>query len=125
MTENEIATVVLDCAFKVHKELGPGLLEGGYELCLFYELAKTGLLVERQKPIPLIYDNVNMGTGYHADLIIENKVLVELKSVEALKHIHLAQVITYLKLSNYKLGLLINFNTELLKYGIKRVANGM
>lgn len=123
MTENEISKVVFDCALKIHKSLGPGLLESAYEECLFYELRKTGLQVEKQKPLPLIYEDVKLEIGYRIDLIIENKVIIEIKSVESLNDIHLAQVITYLKLSNCKLGMLINFNVSLIKNGIKRVVN--
>lgn len=124
MMENEIAKVVYESALKVHRSIGPGLLENAYETCLLYELAKTGLTIEAQKPIPLYYDNLNMGVGYRADIMIENKFIVELKSVEAIHGVHLAQTLTYLRLANCKLGLLINFNVELLKYGVRRVING-
>ncbi|MEN8192974.1 MAG: GxxExxY protein [Bacteroidota bacterium] len=124
MTENEISKIVFDCALKVHKALGPGLLESAYEECLFYELKKTTLKVEKQKPLPLIYGEVKLEIGYRIDIIIENKFIIEIKSVEALNDIHLAQVLTYLKLSNCKLGMLINFNVVLIKNGIKRVING-
>ena len=96
MTENEISKIVFDCALKVHKSLGPGLLESAYEECLFYELNKTGLEVEKQKPLPLIYEDVKLEIGYRIDLIIENKVIIEIKSVDALNDIHLAQLLTYL-----------------------------
>ncbi|RTL57277.1 MAG: GxxExxY protein [Sphingobacteriales bacterium] len=124
MTENELAKMVFDAGLKVHKALGPGLLESAYEECLYYELAKLGLLVEKQKGLPLIYEEVKLEVGYRVDLMIENKLIVQVKSVEALNDIHLAQVLTYLKLSNCKLGLLINFNTLLFKDGVKRVING-
>lgn len=124
MTENEISKIVLDQAIKVHKALGPGLLENAYEECLYYELKRTGLLVERQKALPLIYESVRLEIGYRVDLLVENKLIVELKAVEAINDVHLAQVLTYLNLSNSKLGLLINFNVSLLKNGIKRVING-
>jgi len=124
MTENEISKIVFDCALKVHQALGPGLLESSYEECLYYELKKTGLLIEKQKALPLIYEDVKMEIGYRVDLIIERKFIVEVKSVEALNDVHLAQVLTYLKLSNCKLGLLINFNVSLLKNGVKRIING-
>lgn len=124
MTENEIATIVFESALKVHKRLGPGLLERAYEECLFYELKKTNLKVEKQKALPLIYDEVRLDIGYRLDLIIEDKFIVEVKSVESLNEIHLAQILTYLRLSNCKLGLLINFNVILLKNGVKRVING-
>ena len=113
----------LDCSFKVHTELGPGLLESSYEACLAHELKKAGLKVEVQKPLPLIYDDIKLEVGYRIDLFVENELIIELKAVEALNDLHLAQVLTYLKLSNKKLGLLINFNVKSLKLGIKRVIN--
>lgn len=124
MSENELAKVVFDAGLKVHKALGPGLLESAYEECLHYELQKTGLYLEKQKGLPLEYENIRLDTGYRVDLLIENKLVVELKSVEAFTDIHLAQVLTYLKLSRCKLGLLINFNVLLFKDGVKRVING-
>jgi GxxExxY protein len=123
-TENEIAKIVFNCALKIHKNLGPGLLESAYEECLYYELKKTGLKIEKQKALPLIYEEVKLEIGYRIDLIIENKFIIEVKSVEALNDVHLAQLLTYLKLSNCKLGMLINFNVKLIKNGIKRVING-
>lgn len=125
MTENEISKIIFDCALKVHKALGPGLLESSYEACMFYELNKTGILVEKQKPLPLIYDEVKLDIGYIVDLIIENKVIIEIKSVEVLNDVHMAQILTYLKLSDCKLGMLINFNVTLVKNGIKRIANNL
>jgi len=125
MTENEISKIIFDCALKVHKALGPGLLESAYEACLFYELKKVNVKVEKQKPLPLIYEDVNLEIGYRIDLIVENKVIIEVKSVEALNDVHLAQVLTYLKLTNCKLGMLINFNVTLIKNGIRRVANNL
>ena len=124
ITEDEISKIVFETALKVHRSLGPGLLESAYEECLFYELKKTNLFVEKQKGLPLIYDDVKLDVGYRIDLIVENKFIVEIKAVEALTDVHLAQLLTYLKLSNCKLGLLINFNVKLLKYGVKRVING-
>ncbi len=124
MTENEIAKCVFDAGLKVHRALGPGLLESAYEECLYFELTKTGLYIEKQKPIPLVYETIRLDAGYRVDLIIENKLIVEVKSIDALADIHLTQVLTYLKLSNCKLGLLINFNVLLFKDGIKRVING-
>ena len=124
MTENEIAKIVIDLGLKVHKILGPGLLESSYEECLFYEIKKYGLYVEKQKALPLIYEEVKLEIGYRIDLIIENKLITEVKSVESLNDIHLAQILTYLKLSNCKLGILINFNTVLFKNGVRRVING-
>lgn len=125
MTENELSKIAVDCMFKIHKNLGPGLLESAYEECLFYELSKTGLPVERQKPLPLIYETIKMEIGYRVDLMIENKLVIEVKAVEALNDIHKAQVITYLKLSGCKLGLLVNFNITLIKDGIKRIVNNL
>lgn len=125
LDENEISKIVFDCALKVHKTLGPGLLESAYEECLFYELSKTGLKVEKQKPLPLIYESVKMEVGYRVDVIIENKVIIEIKAVEALNDVHLAQLLTYLKLTDCKLGMLINFNVSLIKSGIKRVVNNL
>lgn len=116
-----IFKIILDCSFKVHSELGPGLLESAYEECLFYELMKNGLKVEKQKALPLIYDDVKLEIGYRVDLLVENLIVVEIKSVEALNEVHLAQILTYLKLSNCKLGLLVNFNVKQLKNGFKRV----
>lgn len=124
ITENEISKIVFEAGLKVHKALGPGLLESAYEECLYYELNKTGLFVEKQKGLPLVYEDVTMEIGYRADIIIENKFIVEVKSVEALNDVHLAQVLTYLKLSDCKLGMLINFNVSLFKDGVRRVING-
>ncbi len=125
MTENELSKIVFDCALKVHQKLGPGLLESAYEECLFYELNKTGLDVQKQKALPLIYEEVKLDVGYRLDIIIENKLIVEIKSVDALNDVHFAQLLTYLKLTNCKLGLLINFNVTLIKNGIKRIANNL
>lgn len=123
MTENEITELVIGCAIQVHKELGPGLLESAYEECLSYELSKYDLKVERQKHLPLIYEEVKMECGYRADFVINQKVVLEIKSVEALNDIHLAQMITYLKLAKCRLGLLINFNVLKVVSGVKRVVN--
>ena len=125
MTENELSRIVFDCALKVHQSLGPGLLESAYEECLFYELRKIGLRVEKQKPLPLIYEEVKLDVGYRIDIIVENKLVIEIKSVEALNDVHFAQLLTYLKLTNCKLGLLINFNVSLIKNGVKRVVNNL
>lgn len=125
MSENEISKIVFDCALKVHRNLGPGLLESFYEACLFYELDKSGLYVQKQKGLPLVYDEVKLELGYRVDLLIENKVVVEVKAVDALNDIHLAQVFTYLKLLDCKLGLLINFNVTLIKNGFMRVVNNL
>ncbi|MEI2759036.1 MAG: GxxExxY protein [Bacteroidia bacterium] len=125
MTENEISNKIIGAAIKVHTALGPGLLESAYKECLFYILVKVGLKVEKEKPMPLVFEEVKLDCGYRIDLLVENKVVIEIKSVDALNDVHLAQTLTYLKLGNYKLGLLINFNVALLKQGIKRVANGI
>ena len=124
MDENEISKIVFESALKVHQTLGPGLLESAYEECLFYELKKYNLKVEKQKQLSLVYEEVKLDAGYRIDIIIEDKFIVEIKSVEALNDVHLAQLLTYLRLSNCKLGLLINFNVDLLKNGVKRVING-
>ncbi|MCC9072057.1 GxxExxY protein [Flavobacterium sp. F-65] len=125
MTENELSRIVFDSVLKVHKALGPGLLESAYEECLYYELKKTGLEIEKQKGLPLIYEEVKLDIGYRLDIIIENKLILEIKSVEALNNVHFAQLLTYLKLTNCKLGLLINFNVVLVKNGIRRVVNNL
>jgi GxxExxY protein len=125
MTENEISNRIIAAAIEVHKNLGPGLLESAYKECLYYKLSQQGLQVVKEKPMPLIFENVKLDCGYRIDILVENKVLIEIKSVDALNDIHLAQVLTYLKLGNFKLGLLINFNVVSLKAGIKRVVNGL
>jgi len=111
----------LDCAFKVHTELGPGLLESAYRECLAYEIMKKGLNVEKEKPIPLVYEEVKLDCGYRIDLLVEDKVVVELKVVETFKDVHIAQTLTYMRLSGCKLGMLLNFYTKSLKDGIKRL----
>ena len=123
MLINEITEKILKCAFKVHTELGPGLLESAYEECLYYELKQSGFSVEKQKALPLVYHDVKLDAGYRVDLLIENKVVVEIKSIEGFTDVHIAQVLTYLKLSKCKIGLLINFNVASLKNGIKRLIN--
>lgn len=124
MSENDISKIVFESALKVHQTLGPGLLESAYEECMFYELKKYNLKVEKQKRLPLVYEEVKLDAGYRIDIIVEDKFIVEIKAVEALNDVHLAQLLTYLRLSNCKLGLLINFNVSLLKNGVKRVING-
>ncbi len=124
MTENEIAKEVVDSAIKIHRALGPGLLEKAYEECLAFELRKRGLHVDQQKGLPLTYEEVYLEVGYRVDLIVEHKFIVEIKSVRALQDNDTAQVLTYLRLSGCKLGLLINFNVVLLKNGIKRLVLG-
>ncbi len=117
---NKISYDIIGCAYKVHSKLGPGLLESTYQICLEHELKKSGYSVEAEKALPVIYDDVKLDAGYRIDLIVNKSVIVELKSVEAINDVHIAQIITYLKLSNIKLGLLINFNVKDLKQGIKR-----
>lgn len=124
--EDRIAEIVVDSALRVHKELGPGLLESTYEICLAHELSKAGLKIEIQKSLPVTYLEIKLDAGYRIDILIEDKVIIELKSVEALNNIHLAQMLTYLKLSKCKLGLILNFNVSYLKNGgIRRVVNGL
>lgn len=125
MTENEIATQIVDAAFKIHTKLGPGLLESVYEVLLAHELQRRGLQVVRQMPIPVIYEGIRFDEGFRADLIVEDKVIVELKSVETIAPVHKKQVLTHLRLMNLKLGLLINFGDEFIKNGISRIANGL
>jgi GxxExxY protein len=112
---------ILDCAFIIHSDLGPGLLESAYEECLYYELQQNGLNVEKQKALPLIYKEIHLDAGYRIDLLVEKKIIVEIKSVEALTDVHIAQVLTYLKLSGCRLALLANFNVRHFKDGIKRL----
>ena len=125
MDENEISKHIVDSAFRLHMRLGPGLFEHVYEEILAYELVKRGLPVKQQEPIPLIYDDLRIELAFKADLLVNNLVIVELKSVVKLADIHKKQVLTYLKISNLRLGLLINFNETLIKDGIVRIANGM
>jgi len=124
MTENELASIIFEAGLKVHRSLGPGLLESAYEECLFYELTNLNLSVEKQKALPLIYGKVKLDAGYRIDLLVEGKLIIEIKAVEVLNDLHMAQILTYLKLSKCKLGLLMNFNSVLFKNGIKRVING-
>jgi GxxExxY protein len=123
MLENEISEKIIGCSIEVHKSLGPGLLESAYQECLFYELQKAGLCAEKQKPLPLVYKEVKLDAGYQPDLIVERKVIVEIKSIEVLNDIHTAQVLTYLKVSGCKVGLLINFNVLRLVDGLRRLVN--
>jgi GxxExxY protein len=124
MTENEIAHEIIREAIEVHKALGPGLLESAYQQCLAYKLNSSGYFIEKEKPMPLVFEQVKLDCGYRIDILVEKKVVIEVKSVDALNDIHFAQTLTYLKLGDYKLGLLINFNVTLLKQGIRRVING-
>ena len=125
MTENEIAKEVVDVAYHIHRKLGPGLLEFVYEAIMASELGRRGLKSVRQQPVPVVYDSVRLKVGFRADLVIEDKVLVEVKSIEAIAPIHKMQVLTHLRLMNRRLGLLINFNEALIKNGIMRVVNGL
>ncbi len=120
MTENQLSNTIIGCAIEVHRNLGPRLLESAYQECLFFELKNKGLKVEKEKSLPIIYKELKLDQGYRIDLLVENKVVIELKTVESFTDVHFAQILTYLKLGNYKLGLLINFHTSLLKNGIKR-----
>ncbi len=124
MTDEELSNLVIGLAIKVHKRLGPGLLESAYKESLFYEIHKSKVPVEKEMPMPLIYDEVKLDVGYRIDLFVDKKLVVEIKSVEALNDVHLAQILTYLKLSGCRLGLLINFNVKYLKDGIRRAING-
>ena len=121
--ENEISNRIIGHAIEVHKTLGIGLLESAYQECLYFDLLRSGLYVEKQKTMPIVYKDVKLEHGYRIDLLVENKVVVEIKTVECFTDVHLAQVLTYLRLGNYKLGLLMNFNVTLLKNGIKRIIN--
>ena len=125
MTENQIAAAVVDAAFKIHTTLGPGLLESVYESTLEYELRKRGLSVRRQISLPVYYEGLKLELGYRVDLIVGDKVIIEIKSIEALAPIHKRQLLTYLRLANMRLGLLINFNVERIKDGIRRVVNDL
>ncbi len=121
---NALSGQVIGMAIDVHNALGPGLLESCYKECLWYKITKSGLYVEKEKPMPLVFEEIKLECGYRIDLLVENKIVIEIKSVEALNDIHLAQTLTYLKLGRYRLGLLMNFNVVRLKDGIKRVING-
>jgi len=123
LNENELSNKILGCAIEVHKQLGPGLLESAYQECLFYELKQAGLDVQKEKPMPIVYKEVKLDHGYRIDLLVNNKVVVEIKTVEEFTDVHIAQVLTYLRLGNFKLGLLLNFQVTTLKNGIRRVIN--
>ncbi len=125
MSENELSKIIVNACYNIHVELGPGLLESVYEEILYYELIEQGLKVERQKAIPLIWKDIKMKVGFRADLIVENKVVVELKSVETIIPVHPKQLLTYLKITKLKLGLLINFNEKLIKDGVTRIVNNL
>ncbi|MXV14827.1 GxxExxY protein [Hufsiella ginkgonis] len=125
MTENEVANRVIGLAIKVHMALGPGLLENAYKECLYYEILNAGLTAVKEKPVPLVYEEVRLDCGYRIDILVENKLVIELKCVELLSPVHLAQALTYLKIGNYKLALLMNFHVTRLRDGIKRIVNGL
>ena len=125
MTENELAKIVVDLCIKIHRTLGPGLLESVYEAALVHELKKLGIRVSSQVEVPVVYDEIAMNIGFRADVLVDDKVIVEIKSVEQVIPVHKKQLLTYLKLSRKKLGLLVNFNVELMKDGITRIANGL
>lgn len=125
MTENELSNKIIGLAIEVHHSLGPGLLESAYKECLYYKLKKEGLAVAKEIPMPLVYEDVKLDCGYRIDILVESKIVIEIKSVEALNDVHLAQTLTYIKLGGYKLGLLINFNVYMLKEGIRRVVNNL
>ena len=125
MIENIITGKIIGCAIRVHNELGPGLLESAYEECMYYEIQHEGLKVKKQKPLPLVYHDVKLDAGYRIDLHVEDRIIFEIKAADALNDLHFSQLLTYLKLSRCKLGLLINFNVISIKDGIKRVVNGL
>ena len=124
-TENELAGLVIGLALDVHSSLGPGLLESAYKECLYYKLVKEGIPVVKEKPMPLVYEDVKLDCGYRIDLLVADKLVIEIKSVETVHDVHLAQILTYMKLGKFKLGLLMNFNVARLKEGIRRVVNGL
>jgi GxxExxY protein len=125
MSENELAKIIIGIAIEVHKRLGPGLLENAYKECLYYKIKQAGFFIEKEKVMPLIFEEVELDCGYRVDLLIENKIVIELKSVVAINNVHIAQTLTYLKLGNFKLALLINFNVCQLKDGIRRLVNNL
>jgi GxxExxY protein len=121
---NKLSKIIIGIAIDVHNALGPGLLESAYKECLYYKINQSGIWVEKEKPIPLVYEKIKLDCGYRIDLLVNNQLVLEIKSVEAINDIHIAQALTYLKIGNYKLGLLMNFNVLQLKHGIKRIING-
>ena len=125
MTENELAKIIVDCSYKIHTTLGPGLLESVYEELLSYELIRRNINIRRQQGIPVLYEDIKMELGFRADIIVENKVIIEIKSVESIAPVHQKQLLTYLKITGIKLGLLINFNEALIKNGIQRIVNNL
>ncbi len=125
MTENELSKIVFEAGLKIHKKLGPGLFESVYEECLFYELNKIGLKVEKQKVLPIIYEELKIDNAFRLDMIVENKIILEIKAQEFINPSHKAQLLTYLKMTDCKLGMLINFNEETFKAGVTRIVNGL
>lgn len=125
MNENELSRIIVDISYRIHRKLGPGLLESVYEAILFYELSSLNLNVERQKPIPILWEEIQLDIGFRSDLIVENKVIIEIKSVEQISNVHPKQLLTYLRVTKLKLGLLINFNEALIKNGITRIVNNL
>lgn len=125
MSEDELSNIIIGKAIEVHKVLGPGLLESAYQECLYYELVNSGLSVQKEVALPIVYKEIKLDHGYRIDLLVENKVVIELKTVEQLNDVHEAQVLTYLKLGEFKLGLLFNFNVKILKMGMKRYVNNL
>lgn len=125
MKENELSRIIIGKAIEVHKILGPGLLESAYKECLYYEITNSGLYVAKEVPMPVVYKEVKLDHGYRIDLLVENKVVIELKTVDCFLDVHEAQILTYLKIGNFKLGLLINFNVSILKHGLKRYVNNL
>jgi GxxExxY protein len=125
MNENELSRRIIGLAIDMHRSLGPGLLESVYKECLYYKLKKSGFHSIKERPVPLIYEGIELDCGYRIDILVEDKVVIEIKSIELLTPVHLAQILTYLKIGHYKLGLLINFNVVLLKDGIRRVVNDL
>ena len=125
MTENEISNIILDEAIKIHKSIGPGMLESVYTHCLSHRLNARGLTIRMEVPVPLVYETIKLECGYRADILVEEKLILEIKSIESIAPIHISQTLTYLRLLNLKLGILLNFNTVLMKDGIKRVVNNL
>jgi GxxExxY protein len=123
MKDNKLTEKIIGCAIEVHRNLGPGLLESAYQECLLFELTKLGLKVEKQLALPIVYKDIKLDHGYRIDLLVEDSIVIEIKTVECFTDVHFAQILTYLKLGNYPIGLLINFHTKLLKNGIKRFIN--
>jgi GxxExxY protein len=124
MDENELTSIIIGSAIEIHTKLGPGLLESAYKECLYYKIRKAGIAVSKEKAMPLVFEDVKLDCGYRIDLLVNEKVVIEVKSVEVLNDVHIAQTLTYMKLGGFKVGLLINFNVTKLKYGIRRLVNG-